>query len=584
MLPLLTHPLALIGLVALPTLTAIYFFRQRHRRYVVSSLMLWQDIQTPGGGGDRLRRLETPLLFALETAALLLLVLAAANPLFFSTERAQPLVVVLDDSFSMLAGGKDSSRDRAVASILDELRRRPRPSIRFLLAGERPQLLGDPVTSAGEAGRLLADWKCLSRTARLNEALALAGEIGGEHSLFLVVTDRATRDEPGEGRLQWWAFGEPRPNHAFVAASRSWRGDEEQVSFTVANLSPDATSTSLVVTAGQPSVELARRNLSLSGRAETTMGLTLPPDTAEIHATLDEDALAIDNRVVLVPVPRRPVRVALEIGAEALRRPVEKALKANRAVVLTGTKPDLVVTDGAPAADLPAETWVARIQADKEAEAWLGPFVLDRGHPLTQGLSFQGVLWGAGKSQELPGRPVVLAGSVPLVAETQSGDRREIVIRWRPDLSTLQDTPAWPALWFNLVQWRASALPGWNRVNVRLGEEVVRTFADDPGPLQARDPEGNTREVMARDHQLTMPTEVPGLHTLLLPDGTETYAVNPLNRNESDLAECSSGQWGTWLTEGTLRLEYRGITGPLLLTALAVLSLHLLVAARRRGA
>ena len=50
-------------------------------------------------------------------------------------------------------------------------------------------------------------------------------------------------------------------------------------------------------------------------------------------------------------------------------------------------------------------------------------------------------------------------------------------MRLRPDLATLQDSPAWPVLISNLLQWQASLAPGLARPNIRLGDEAVFTFA-----------------------------------------------------------------------------------------------------------
>src|SRR5262245_56380125 len=137
MLPVFVQPLAFLGLLALPALVAIYWLRNRHRRQVVSSLLLWADPHQSREGGTRIRRLQTPLVFFLELLLLLLLVLAAAGPYVPSEQGARPLVVVLDDSFSMLAGDDDCARNRAVAALRDLFRGRGDPPVRFVLAGER---------------------------------------------------------------------------------------------------------------------------------------------------------------------------------------------------------------------------------------------------------------------------------------------------------------------------------------------------------------------------------------------------------------------------------------------------------------
>ena len=116
------------------------------------------------------------------------------------------------------------------------------------------------------------------------------------------------------------------------------------------------------------------------------------------------------------------------------------------------------------------ETWIVQVLAEKEADAYLGPFVMERTHPLTDGLELGGIVWGAGKTTDLAGSPIVMAGNIPLVtdAETSSGQHR-LRLRLRPDLSTLTRTPAWPILVWNLTTWRSREMPGLARVNLRLG-------------------------------------------------------------------------------------------------------------------
>src|SRR5947209_17625562 len=103
MFPLLVNPLtaAIAAAAAATALTAIYLLRNRFRRRPVSSLMLWREAREAREGGARVRRLHVPLLFFLEMAALAMLCLAAAEPHVRLRQGARPLVVVLDDSFSM---------------------------------------------------------------------------------------------------------------------------------------------------------------------------------------------------------------------------------------------------------------------------------------------------------------------------------------------------------------------------------------------------------------------------------------------------------------------------------------------------
>ncbi|HZY89154.1 MAG TPA: BatA domain-containing protein, partial [Gemmataceae bacterium] len=251
MAPVLLYPLALFGLLGVPVLLAIYLLRNRYRRVPVSSLMLWVDVRQSREGGTRVQRLQTPLLLFLEVLAVALLALAAAGPHVRTAEAALPLVVVLDDSFSMLAGSPDSPRSRADKALEEELRQRPPYSVRFVLAGERPQALGEAVRGTPEALAQLDGWTCRAPAARLEEAAALAAEVSGEWARVLVLTDHAPESPPGKGRLQWWAFGRPLPNLAFVNAARSAADGGERCLFEVANLSDDRRSATLVVETGE---------------------------------------------------------------------------------------------------------------------------------------------------------------------------------------------------------------------------------------------------------------------------------------------------------------------------------------------
>src|SRR6476659_1761585 len=241
MFPLFVNPLtaAIAAGVAVTALTAIYLLRNRFRRRTVSSLMLWRDAREAREGGTKVRRLHTPLLFFIELVALALLCLAAADPHVRMNQGARPLVVVLDDSFSMTAGGDNSPRQRALDALAKELRSNPPYSIRFVLAGDRPQLLGEAVRSPREALQIAEGWRCRSSSARIDEAIALGAELGGQVSppLVLVLTDhKPDQVIPDKGRLRWWSCGRSSGNVAIVNAARTSRDGLDRCLIEVANL------------------------------------------------------------------------------------------------------------------------------------------------------------------------------------------------------------------------------------------------------------------------------------------------------------------------------------------------------------
>ncbi len=583
-MPVFSAPLAFIGLVSLPALAAIYFLHTRSRLHPVSSLLLWTDARIAPDGGRRVDRVRLPLVFWLELLVLLLLVLAAAGVHLPASTGARTLIVVLDDSFSMQAGAPDSARKRAAEALLDDLKRTPRRAVRFVLAGDRPQLLGEPVSRTSEVESLLEGWTCRSDAARLEPAIALALELGGESSSVLVLTDHAPDPPPEKGRVRWWAFGSVAPNWAFVNAARTRGPQGDRILLEVANLAGEPRSTTLRVEAGEPARELRRSELRLNAGETQRLVMEVPEGTAAVRAFIGDDEQNFDNAVALLASGRKSVTYDVRLSARELRPAVERALKATGIAAPAAARPQLVFIDETAEAPTDEESWVVRVLREPEAEAYTGPFVLDRAHPLTDGLSLAGVVWGGGKGA-LPGAPVVMAGNVPLLTDAESASgRHELRLRLRPDLSTLTQSPAWPALVWNLVHWRAAFQPGLDRANVRLGEEVTWTLTTAPAAVEVTRPGGETSTVPVHARRTTIRAHLPGVYSLRAGDERAEFAANVLNRDESDLTRCVTGRWGDDLDESALRTDYRDITPWLVLLAVAVATLHVWVLARKPAA
>jgi hypothetical protein len=577
-MPHFTYPIALGGLIALPLLVGIYLLRNRYRRQAVSSLLLWLDPREARTGGPRIDRLQTPLLFFLELLLLLLVILAAAGPHLPLSQGGRPLVVILDDSFSMLAGEPDSPRAAAVKALEEELRRIGRSSIRFVLAGDKPVLLGEATDSPAAALRTLQEWRCRSASAAISEAVTLASEVGGEVAALLVITDHAPKDAIETGRLQWRAFGQKRDNWAFVNAVRTQRDGTDRCLLEIANLSDRERSTTLTI---ETDGNMERRSLKLKPNEVHRRTFQLKEGAGLLRAHLDDDELAIDNQVSLLPAPIRKVRVQLSLADSVLRTQAEKALRATRSMELTSDRPALVVTDAAAPPELTGDTWALHLTGGEEKAAYDGPFVLDRAHPLTEGLSLQGVMWAPGTKGELPGSPVVLAGNVALLTDTEDSAGRHLLrLRLRHDISNLLESPSWPVLLANLVQWRGGFLPGLGRSSIRLGEEVILTLTNTSDEVRLIAPDKAERRLNVQEGRVVARGEQVGIYEIRQGDDKYPFAVNALSGEESDLRNADSGTWGDWLDDAALRLDYRSIGWLLVVIALGVAVIHLLLVAR----
>ena len=593
MIPTFTLPLGFLSLLAIPGLVAIYLLRTRSRRYPVSSLMLWVNQRQAREGGLRVERLQTPLLFFLELLTIILLALAIAAPIIRTMQGAIPLMVVLDDSFSMLAGADDTPKSRAVAALEEELasqRFNPltnrRYAVRYVLAGTKPQVLNEAAQTADEAIAQLEAWRCLSPSADLETAISLAAEIGGAKALILVLADEPPPQLLGADRVQWWAFGISQSNIAFVNAMRTATDSGERCLLEITNLSPHASSTELVVEVDnaaiqEPSASLHRSTLEIDPRATRRIFLNLLPETPPLRARVGDDALAIDNEVVLLPQRRKPVLVDVRIQNTQLRSLVENALASTDRALSAKTGPELVFLDETTAADDSVETWSVRVITEPEASAYLGPFVIDLTHPLTEGLSLDGVVWGAGLKEQFMGTPIITAGNVPLLTGTERFTGvHEIRLRLRPDLSTLQNSPNWPILIWNLLQWRVSQTPGLERANLRLGEDAVLTTKLGTTSVEVVPPHGGPFVHPVPDKTINLKAGMVGIYEARAGMDRYTFTSNALYQTESDLTNKATGRWGDW-GEATLRWwGYQSFAWFFLLLALGILTLHLVFVKR----
>jgi hypothetical protein len=585
MFPFFAYPLALVALAALPVLAGIYLFRHRFRRRTVSSLLLWRFQAQSREGGVKVQRLQLPLLFFLELLALLLLAVAASGPQWKQPHAGRPLIVVLDDSFSMRAvHGNASARDRAHQFLEQLLRQQPPLSTRLVFAGPQPRLAGPLVRTWTELDALLKGWTCHAPFASMDDALTLASELGGEPANILVLTDHPPADHRvSSDRLQWHAYGHPVPNLAIVNASRVAHADQDRCLLEIANYSAAPRSAQLDVRMGSNTLQTA--TLDLAPHARQRLVFNVPSATPILHAALESDALVEDNAIQLLPPVRRRVRVQMALTNSVTAELVARALEVTGLRAAITADPELVIhhSDAAPAG---TNTWSVRwvLPSTDEAAAFTGPFVMDNTHPLAEGLGLQGVVWTASTNFAIPQSavPVILAGNTPLLLVREDAlGRRQITLNLNPELSTLHNTPDWPILFWNLLQWRTSEQPGLLENNARLGAEVQLRTAGQP--VAVIWPDGTTKSFPQTADRLALETPLPGQYSVVLANSTNAFVVNPLAAEESELTHCATGRWGAWKDEADQRLQLASAAWILGLAALTIMTAHLVLLARGRS-
>src|SRR5262249_43550690 len=153
-------------------------------------------------------------------------------------------------------------------------------------------------------------------------------------------------------------------------------------------------------------------------------------------------------------------------------------------------------------------------------------------------------------------------------------------LRLRPDLSTLQESPNWPILIWNLINWRAQVAPGLRQPNVRLGADASLTVESGVESVSVVDPRRVTRQFPTRDKSVLIKADAAGVYEIGAGQSKFVFAANALQREESDLTQAVTGKWGNWANATALQWEYRSVAWALLLLALIALAIHAWLIAR----
>jgi hypothetical protein len=593
-------PLGLLALLAIPAIVAIHLLRRRFPVRPTAGLFLWNVAHDVPDGGRRVDKLPWTLSLMLECIAALALGLIIAGATLSSSSDNRHLVVLLDDSVSMTAVNTagESPRDRATRRVLDEVERLgPRGRITLVRSGERPAVIAGPAAFTPEARPALASWRPLARQHSLSAGLRLARELSGGSGAVLILSDRAP-DGAAEQIIageEWAAVGTPLPNLGIVDAHRaseyvaagfsrpSASGTGATLSLTLRNSSDAAASRVLRVTAG--AAEVAVRKVE-GPPGISSLTIPLPAGLPPLTASLSDDALAADNAVVLVEPRPQIVAVENRLTGSRGNAALDKALDAIAGATKSGSG-HLAFVEGNDSAVRPG-TWQVRFggpgvagvpgdagHAGSNDADLIGPFVLEKRHPLMQGVTLGGVVWtGVRALASGSVRPIASAGDSVLVGTLTSGAAAaDPVFVFNLDLArtNLIRSPDWPILISNLVEMRRRELPGPERWNYRVGEWVrVRLDRPPASPLRLR--MGALERDLPQTRVVEFTAPAPGGLAQILEGDQVRFeiGINPLDETEGDLRAAGTSTIGGLDDSGAARLEGGAAFDPIFWALLAV--------------
>ncbi len=557
------NPWGLLGLLTLPVIVGIHLYHRRFPQMYIAGAHLWGMETEIRAAGRKRERLPITATLLLELLAALLLTLVLSQPRFGTAGTTTHLVVALDNSASMQAepGDGSSFRDRAIQILDDRIEELERDCrVTLIKSGQRPSMLAGPAVPWLEAKEMLAGWQPEDARHEFQPAWDLASQIAGNTGQQLFLTDRMPPEDFSAPReMEIVAVGRPLPNVAIAAAR--WTLNPVTLSgrlfVWIDNHSQNEAS--VVITAKAKDQTVFQKQVAIRGNSGVPVETDVAGGLKTITITLKSglDGLAHDNRVTLIEPKLRRLKIALRLpaGSEA-HRVTEKALRSfPDADLVSDAVADLIIE---PAGSLPPsneEMWwlgIGPIDPDEEkrkaALDVTGPFLLEKRHPLLEGVVLGGIVWGG--VQEMPLQnisPLISAGDQTLLAQLNGTETTAFIMNIDMVRSNLNESPDWPILLSNLVELRRQSLPGMQRWNYRLNETIQFRRPEIADGKSERD----LKLVFGDEIRPLVPTEIvevtppdqTGIYEIR--DGedlVDRFAVNFFDSQESDLKRLGEGE------------------------------------------
>ena len=480
-------PLALLGLLFVPVVLAMYLLKLRRDRQVVSSTLLWQRLLTDVEANAPWQRLRRSLLLFLQLLLVALLAILAARPFL---ERpaglAGDVVVVIDTSASM--GASDIPPDRlteAKAQVLARLHDLPaNGTVSVIAAGRTARVVVNGTTDIGRVRAAIDGIGVSPATGDLGDALNLANALAARagDAEILVATDAALAIKPTarmDHKVSVIQVGRERKNQAIVALAvrPAPSGVTRSVFISIANLDIEPAQRRLELYADDILIE-AKDLTNLEPQTRTEVIVDDVPRAASVIEvrllTADGkpggDALSVDDRAWAILPPERLRRVLVVGSGDPY---LETALTYLPSTELYGVTPDkygpathpelfdLIIFEGFLPPELPN---AAILAIGPPATSDLGEVIgtltdpgigtLPTDDPILKYVDLSSVHIGKAAKLAQPAwaRPVIPGPSgAPLLYAGERNGRRAAVMAFLPRNSDLPLQVAFPVLMSNLA-------------------------------------------------------------------------------------------------------------------------------------
>ena len=536
-------PVYFWAFLALVPLLGIYFFKVRPRRVQTTALFLWMQIYEEKRRTSLFRRLRDVFSLLLMVIAFAAVALALTGPEVSSDERAD-LLLIVDHSVSMGAGGRKSSLNQAKAKareVIRGLRGNQQAAVVTVATNLRFQ------THLTDHPRVLLDAIDRVSPSTLPLSLdALSGleqfEDDGSAHRVVLITDNVARNEDLPSGMEVMRVGVSDGNVGIVAADMQILPTRERalgLYFQLASTFEESRTFDVIVRRARDGVIGKLIEVSVeSGINEPEFFTLIDGEAGAWELELDlEDTLSADNHAWLVAQQPAPVRVQIAVEDRYFFEKAVRAFEGQNRLVLVNQSPDVVVSMAAtPDASSSlvfqpdgASPWWQRLGDDLEQVV---PKILVKDHPVLRHVDVSSWSFRGARNLRAPDGALVLVESdlgVPLVYVAREADRVAVVVNMDPVASEFYFSAWFPVL----IQGVATTLSARGEAlasSYAAGGFVTLPGGDVGSPAKVSFPSGRYAE---DDGQVLGPLTEFGFHRVVLPKQEWDFGVSMFERDET---------------------------------------------------
>ena len=585
-MPIFTNSSAIWGTLIFLGLIAIYIYKRRSRNIVVSSIMFFAKSKSTAEGGQKLHKLQTPLLFFIELMIFLFIILAIADPMSLQNGQLVPVTVVLDDSLSMTAGGEDSPQKLGIKYLENNIFSQSLYRITLIKSGVKSRIMVRRDMTPVEAENLLRNWTCESNTSNLMESVSQALEMSDEDGIVIVLTDHINSKQTSNA-VKWVSFGKPLDNFGITGANRINNGNNDRCFFEFTNFSNTEKELNAEIQDITNNSILEKVTGKIGAKSSRRLILKVRNQDAVLKAVIKNDNVSYDNEAVLLPVKREKLRVKLLFGDKFVENIVKKAVLSTEMAKISSEKAQVIISDRLIKGD---EYVLTQLVIPNATETYyLSKYIAaDKEHVLTSDLNIENAAWAVNPNFKRNGKTLLAAGELPLLCLNEESDIwATVYFNCCLKKSNIYQTTFWPVFFYNFLDWSSHRQEGPIYYNYRSGSKIEVCVDNNTSSLfiQNESDKNEPIESIAKNNKAIFNASKPGLYTIFDKDKNKNYkvSVNLCSYEESDLSEASSSNELPQIITNDSMFHFESVKWWFILIAFILLLIHQWLISKRRS-